>query len=173
MPVSYHGQPQFRAKLASPDLDQLRQRVLASYHLGPLDPDETRAYIEHRLTAVGWTGTPHWTQAAFAAVHQQTGGIPRRINRLCSRVLLYAALEEAVTISADAVDSTAEELQHDLEGDFRQPEQTPGSPAPMLAQPPVPAADLGSLEARVPRLETLVTLVKRLAESFAGQTPAA
>ena len=50
------GQPQFRRMLASPDLDQLRQRVLASYHLGPLDVAETRAYVEHRLAMVGWTG---------------------------------------------------------------------------------------------------------------------
>jgi putative secretion ATPase (PEP-CTERM system associated) len=110
------GQPQFRRKLASPDLDQLRQRVLASYHLGPLDADETRAYIEHRLTAVGWHGNPTLTGAAFAAVFRHTGGIPRRINRLCSRVLLYAALEEADTIGAPMVDSTAQELHDDIEG---------------------------------------------------------
>jgi len=100
------GQPQFRRKLASPDLDQLRQRVLASYHLGPLSDEETRAYIEYRLTAVG----------AFSAIYRYTGGIPRRINRLCSRVLLYGALEESGTITGPMVDSTADELQHDLEG---------------------------------------------------------
>ncbi len=110
------GQPQFRRKLASPDLDQLRQRVLASYHLGPLDAEETRAYIEHRLTAVGWHGNPTLTDAAFAAVFHHTGGIPRRVNRLCSRVLLYAALEEADTIGAPMVESTAQELHHDIEG---------------------------------------------------------
>ena len=89
------GQPQFRRMLASPDLDQLRQRVLASYHLGPLSREETRAYIEHRLGTVGWRGRPRWDDAAFAAVFDHTGGIPRRINRLCSRVLLYGALEES------------------------------------------------------------------------------
>ena len=89
------GQPQFRRTLASPDLDQLRQRVLASFHLGPLGPEEVRAYVQHRLRAVGWTGNPHFEEAAYAAVHRHSGGIPRRINRLCSRVLLYGALEEA------------------------------------------------------------------------------
>ena len=110
------GQPQFRRKLASPDLDQLRQRVLASYHLGPLSDDETRAYIEHRLTAVGWHGRPAWTDGAFVAVFRHTGGIPRRINRLCSRVLLYGALEEADTITGPMVDNTAQELHHNIEG---------------------------------------------------------
>ena len=31
------GQPQFRAILGSPGLEQLRQRVTAAYHLGPLE----------------------------------------------------------------------------------------------------------------------------------------
>jgi general secretion pathway protein A len=110
------GQPQFRRMLASPDLDQLRQRVLASYHLGPLTRDETRGYIQHRLGTVGWRGRPHWDDAAFAAAFDHSGGIPRRINRLCSRVLLYGALEEAADITGEMVETTAVELAQDLEG---------------------------------------------------------
>ncbi len=108
------GQPQFRATLARPDLDQLRQRILAAYHLGPLGADETRAYIEHRLRTVGWTGAPAWEDEAFARIHAHTGGVPRRINTLCSRVLLYGALEQARMISADIVDLTAGELRQDI-----------------------------------------------------------
>jgi general secretion pathway protein A len=110
------GQPQFRRMLASPTLDQLRQRVLTSYHLGPLSEEETRAYIEHRLHAVGWVDDPHWDDDAFAGVFAHTGGIPRRINRLCSRVLLYGVLEETHRITGEVVDNTAAELAHDLEG---------------------------------------------------------
>ena len=108
------GQPQFRPILARPDLDQLRQRVLASYHLGPLTEAETRAYIEHRLKRVGWTGDPHWEDAAFSLVFRQSAGIPRRINTLCSRILLYAALEEAHTVTGPIVEMTASELNQDL-----------------------------------------------------------
>ena len=64
------GQPEFRGILQSPDMQQLRQRVVASYHLGPLDADETRGYIEHRLSTVGWQGTPGFDEAAFEALHQ-------------------------------------------------------------------------------------------------------
>ena len=110
------GQPQFRRMLASPDLDQLRQRVLASYHLGPLSREETRAYVLHRLTTVGWHGNPEWEEAAFGAVFDHTGRIPRRINRLCARVLLYGALEESGEVTAAMVETTAEELAMDLEG---------------------------------------------------------
>ena len=158
------GQPQFRAKLASPDLDQLRQRVLASYHLGPLDADETRAYIEHRLGAVGWTGNPQWTDAAFAAVHHQTGGIPRRINRLCSRVLLYSALEEATSISAASVDGTAEELQHDLEGDHAEASKETALLAP---------DERSSLLTRIQRLEAQIARQDRIFQSLADALAAA
>ncbi|MCS6921856.1 MAG: AAA family ATPase [Elioraea sp.] len=108
------GQPQLRRTIASPDLDQLRQRVLASYHLGGLSRDETHAYVEHRLRAVGWTGNPHWHPAALDMVHRYSGGIPRRINRLAARVLLGAALEEATEITAEMVELTARELEEDL-----------------------------------------------------------
>jgi general secretion pathway protein A len=131
------GQPQFRRTLASKDLEQLRQRVLASYHLGPLSEAETRAYIEHRLRAVGWVGNPSWEDAAFTAIHHHSGGIPRRINTLCSRVLLYGSLEEADAITADMVEHTAGEMEQDLESVVETPESAPavnGATATALAE---------------------------------------
>ncbi|WP_291298692.1 AAA family ATPase [Elioraea sp.] len=110
------GQPQLRRTMASPDLDQLRQRVLASFHLGGLSREETHAYVEHRLRAVGWTGNPAWHADALDIVHRFSGGIPRRINRLCSRVLLGAALEQSREITAEMVETTARELEGDLSG---------------------------------------------------------
>jgi general secretion pathway protein A len=88
--------------------------VLASYHLGPLTEAETRSYIDHRLKMVGWEGDPHWDDDAYAMVYRHTGGIPRRINTLCSRILLYGSLEEAHVITAPMVEMTAGELNQDL-----------------------------------------------------------
>lgn len=162
------GQPQFRRKLASPDLEQLRQRVLASYHLGPLSAEETQAYIQHRLAAVGWTGYPAWTDAAYAAVFRHTGGIPRRINRLCSRALLYGAIEESGTITGAMVDSTANELHADLEGAAE-------PPAPVLQAPPPTFADvlrrLEALEAAVDRRERVFQKLMDVFGGFAGGRP--
>ncbi|WP_338663902.1 AAA family ATPase [Pararoseomonas sp. SCSIO 73927] len=110
------GQPQLRRMLASPDLDQLRQRVLASYHLGGLSREETHAYVEHRLRAVGWDGCPSWEEPALDLVHRYSGGIPRRINRLCSRVLLAGALEGTDELTGPMVEATALELEDDLSG---------------------------------------------------------
>lgn len=108
------GQPLFRRTLADARLNQLRQRVLASYHLGPLSREETRAYIEHRLRTAGWRDCPRWENVAFDIVHRYTGGIPRQINRLCGRLLLHGALDRSDDISATMVETTATELQEDL-----------------------------------------------------------
>ncbi|HEY8613581.1 MAG TPA: AAA family ATPase, partial [Roseomonas sp.] len=108
------GQPQLRRTLSSPDLDQLRQRVLASYHLTGLSCEETAAYVEHRLRAVGWDGRPSWDEDALVRVHRHSDGIPRRINRLCSRVLLAGALEETWNLTSSMVEATALELEEDL-----------------------------------------------------------
>ena len=70
--------------MQSPQMQQLRQRVIASYHLGPLDKAETQAYIEHRLHHVGWNDDPRFEPACFDLIHTLTGGIPRRINTLCN-----------------------------------------------------------------------------------------
>ena len=108
------GQPQFRPILASRDAEQLRQRVLASFHLGPLSEVETRLYVEHRMKTVGWSGNPAWEQEAFAAVHRHTNGTPRRINTLCSRVLQFGGLDERATITAEMVNEVAEEMSEGM-----------------------------------------------------------
>lgn len=108
------GQPQFRATLGSPALEQLRQRVTASYHLGPMTELETRAYIVHRLSTVGWKQDPLLSEDFFPAVFRHTGGVPRRINTICSRVLLFGFLEQQHTIGPEIVDQIASELHNEL-----------------------------------------------------------
>lgn len=93
------GQPEFRLIMQRPEMQQLKQRVIASYHLGPLDRAETRQYIEHRLSHAGWHGQPSIEEAVFEQVFRFTGGVPRRINTLCDRLLLdcYLADRREVT----------------------------------------------------------------------------
>ncbi|HYZ40543.1 MAG TPA: XrtA/PEP-CTERM system-associated ATPase [Stellaceae bacterium] len=108
------GQPQFRATLGSPRLDQLRQRVTAAYHLGPLSEAETRAYVEHRLRRADWKGDPKLTDDCFPLIFRYTGGVPRQINTLCSRLLLFGFLEEIHTLQATAVEKVAKDLRDEL-----------------------------------------------------------
>ena len=109
------GQPQFRRTLASPDLSQFRQRVIASYHLGPMNEDETGQYIMHRLKMVGWKGDPAISDDAMAAVYRFTGGVPRMINNLCSRLMLFGFLESKHSLDRPDVNQVAEDLVRDQE----------------------------------------------------------
>lgn len=122
------GQPELRRLLQSKSMEQLRQRVIASCHLGPLDLQETRAYVEHRLRKVGWQDRPHFEPEAFDLIHAATGGIPRRINVLCNRVMLAAFLSENDRITDESVKGVADDLRAEV-GEQASVGQTARAPA--------------------------------------------
>jgi hypothetical protein len=95
-------------------LEQLRQRVTAAYHLGPLSEAETKAYVEHRLRRADWKGDPEFTEDCFPLIYRHTGGVPRQINTLCSRLLLFGFLEQLHTVQANAVDKVAKDLREEI-----------------------------------------------------------
>lgn len=140
------GQPEFRDKLAkSPDLEQLRQRVIATHHLEPMTREEVPAYLVHRLKLCGWTGDPDFSDDAVDAMFAYSGGVPRRLNNLTTRLLLFGALEQLHEIGVDAVNEVIEDLRRD---------QAPG-----LVPAPAPAADAyGSTD---PELVTRLAGVER------------
>jgi general secretion pathway protein A len=108
------GQPEFRATRQRPELEQLRQRVTASYHLGPIDSTEIEAYIGHRLKMVGWTGDPSFAQDMFPVIHRYTGGIPRKINHLCDRLLLLGRMDEKRAFIAKDVFEVIEDMNNEF-----------------------------------------------------------
>jgi hypothetical protein len=99
-----------------PDMQQLRQRVTASAHLGPLDAEETQSYIEHRLHLVGWNGNPAFEAAAYQDIYNFSGGIPRQINVLCDRLLLAGFLGEKTLIGSEDVHEVFKEFGNELGG---------------------------------------------------------
>jgi general secretion pathway protein A len=107
------GQPQFRTLLAHPDLEQLRQRIIASYHLGAVNRAECGDYLEHRLRCVGWEGDPFFEPDAVDAIFEKTDGIPRKINNLCSRLMLYGFLEELHRFGRAEVERVAADLENE------------------------------------------------------------
>lgn len=158
------GQEEFRNTLLSEGFEQLRQRVIATYHLNPLDGEETRTYIEHRLSCAGYRGRPDFTDGAFTAIFHASAGVPRRINNLCDRILLYAFLEDIELISTEVVESVSEELGGEFWGGSRhraaQPKErledvfnTPGQPLETMARVMFDKANvqqrIGSLERAV------------------------
>ena len=108
------GQPEMRQLMRSSSMVQLKQRVLAAYHLGPLDADETRAYIEHRLKQAGWKNDPKFADDVFGVIHGYTNGVPRRINTLCTRALLAAFLAEKHFITKADVEEVMREFSEEF-----------------------------------------------------------
>ncbi|WP_448661029.1 ExeA family protein [Sphingomonas sp. CJ20] len=107
------GQPEFREMLATPRLEQLRQRVIAMHHLEAMQPDEVEPYLIHRLSCVGWRGKPRFTNDAVAAMYRWSGGTPRRLNQLASRVLLFGAIERLETFGQHELATVIADLNED------------------------------------------------------------
>lgn len=180
------GQPEFRATMQSDHMLQLRQRVIASYHLGPMDATETRAYIEHRLGCVGWKGDPAIAASAFEAIFKETKGIPRRINTLCDRLLLASFLGDRHELGAPQVEEVGREMREEQGTRNQTGVEPPGlrlMPAlSALAADPEALrrlSDLGAgfqasrLEARIERLEqTLGALLGLAAQASVSVEPA-
>lgn len=157
------GQPEFRKTLLSQGMQQLRQRVIATYHLGPMDLAETQSYIEHRLTTAGWHGNPSFDEEAFAAIYEYTAGIPRKINSLCDRLLLMGFLEKLHRFGALEVNEVIRDIREEFDvlG-------TPAAPGENLATVSVPemsesSIDLENMDNRLGRLEeSVVSLLELL-----------
>ncbi|MES9991837.1 MAG: XrtA/PEP-CTERM system-associated ATPase [Candidatus Thiodiazotropha sp.] len=122
------GQEEFKRTLQSPGMEQVRQRIIASYHLDPLSAEETEKYILHRLQLVGWKEDPQFAEGVFPMIFEFTGGVPRRINAMCDRMMLYGCLEELHTLEKDAVLSVMQELEQEVSFDHPAAEKPDESP---------------------------------------------
>ncbi len=169
------GQPEFREALDSPRLEQLRQRVIATHHLTPMGEEEIEDYVTHRLTMAGWRGNPRFTEDAYVALHRFSGGIPRKINMLASRVLLYGALEQLALIDGNAVAAVIEDMEVDGARPERAAAERPPVPFGFVTPPaseaptrtvhiadPAQAARIAALEARVEEQERALRRVLTL-----------
>ena len=108
------GQPEFRDLIQhSPQLEQLRQRIIAAHHLDAMQPSEVQPYVEHRLSCVGWQGNPSFDQRVFAELYEASGGVPRRINQIFNRLMLLGAVEERTRIDAALLQQVLAELADD------------------------------------------------------------
>ena len=108
------GQPEFRKTLAHhPNLDQLRQRIIASHHLEALDEEELEDYVHHRLTHVDWESQPTLGEGLLPALYEATDGIPRRVNQIMNRLLLLGAIEERDEIAVRMLDAVLDEMNED------------------------------------------------------------
>lgn len=133
------GQPEFRETLHGPEMEQLRQRVIAACHIGPLGEAETRGYIEHRLGCVGWKDIPQFQPEAHRAIYASSGGIPRRINSVCDRLLWYGYLADKKIFTDTDVEEVAAEMNDESRSSGANPHahvNSIGPNAPSIASGP-------------------------------------
>ncbi len=145
------GQPEFRTQLQiHPDLEQLRQRVIAAHHLEAMESGEVEPYIMHRLKCVGWDGKPSFDARVFAELFTATCGVPRRINQIVNRLLLLGAVEQR-----DHIDGVM--LSHvlaELTGDGALQLASPVEPAVRAYRPELPIV-AKALDAEVAEVEAV------------------
>src|SRR3546814_5553804 len=86
----------------------------------------------------GWQQDPAFAPGTMEAIYQRTDGVPRKINTLCSRLLLFGCLESRHTIEPVMVDQVAEELAQEL---YMSPDSA-NAPLPKIefTNRPAPAA---------------------------------
>lgn len=105
------GQPEFRDLLRdAPDLEQLRQRVIATHHLDPMDASEVEPYVTHRLARAGWSGNPTLSPEIFPMLFAQTAGIPRKLNTFMNRVMLMGTVERVHVIDASIIEAVIADM---------------------------------------------------------------
>ncbi|MGB7374485.1 XrtA/PEP-CTERM system-associated ATPase [Pontixanthobacter sp.] len=175
------GQPEFKKVLAEhTELEQLRQRVIAAHHLDSMEPGELEPYIKHRLECVGWTGNPDFDQRVFAGLYEATGGIPRRVNQVVTRLLLLGAVEQRTRIDNAMLSAVLKEMT----GDNTFPEAAPKpmqklAPAPApgpvkhVQAPAAPSADVARMlaqrDSQIVELQQAVVELSRKVEADTGR----
>jgi general secretion pathway protein A len=159
------GQPQLRRMMRLPEMEQLSQRVIASYHLGPMDRAETEAYIKHRLKLAGWANDPSFDKDVFDGIFQYSGGLPRQINTITNHLLLAGCLAEKHRLTGADIDAVIEEVREDFadgpeintgskraaEVKGRMATKPMAKPDPFV--PPAPDPGIAKLEGRIRELE--------------------
>lgn len=104
------GQPELRDKLATRPMRQLDQRIAVRYHIHGLSRAETQHYVLHRLSVAGSANSVSFSSRAWTLIHRHCGGIPRRINLLCDRILMTAYVRGARHVQASIVRQSIRDL---------------------------------------------------------------
>ncbi|WNC68472.1 XrtA-associated ATPase [Thalassotalea nanhaiensis] len=108
------GQEELKSIILSPELEQFRQRIIASCHLQSLTTEEIEQYVLHRLTSAGIANAEIFERDCFTQIQQITTGIPRKINLLVDRILLYGFLNDLTQFTSSEVQTVIDEMADEL-----------------------------------------------------------
>lgn len=104
------GHDELRELVLNPKMEHIQQRLIATCQIKPMSVQQSREYIIHRLDIVGWQQDPQLADEVYGLVHEAAQGVPRKINHLMSRLLLFASLEEKHSLIDEDVLVIIEEL---------------------------------------------------------------
>jgi putative secretion ATPase (PEP-CTERM system associated) len=163
------GQAELRRTIQEASMEQMRQRIIASYHLEPLSAEETRSYIEHRLALVGWNDDPSLDDELFEGIYEFTEGVPRRVNALCDRLFLYGCIEEKHSLTKADGDVVVSEMKREVGHSGRRAPENPREPARRdddagdYVAASQPGAE-GNLERRLASLESEIASLRNIVQ---------
>ena len=174
------GQPEFRETIQEhPQLEQLRQRVIAAHHLEAMELGEVQPYIEHRLKCVGWSGNPKFDQRVFTELFEASGGVPRRINQICNRLMMLGAVDQRSRIDGAMLSSVLEELELDGTLQLNKPAPKPealvaeAEVALVPAAPEIEAVALAQLQAMLAERDAQIAELQQAVIELANDQEAA
>lgn len=169
------GQPEFRDTIQEhPQLEQLRQRVIAAHHLEAMELGEIQPYIEHRLKCVGWTGNPKFDQRVYTELYEASGGVPRRINQICNRLMMLGAVDQRSRIDGAMLSQVLEELELDGTMQLNKPAKAePVAEAPVAVPVPVDAVALAQLQAMLAERDAQIAELQQAVIELANEQEAA
>ena len=175
------GQPEFRNTIQEhPQLEQLRQRVIAAHHLEAMELGEVQPYIEHRLKCVGWTGNPKFDQRVFTELFEASGGVPRRINQICNRLMMLGAVDQRNRIDGAMLSAVLEELELDGTLQLKKPSPRPEVVAAPVAEPalapvalPVAGVALAQFQAMLAERDAQIAELQQAVIELANEQEAA
>ncbi|SIS47986.1 ExeA family protein [Neptunomonas antarctica] len=107
------GQEKLQTLIAAPNLTQLRQKIIASYHMKTLNENDTQRYIQYRLSQCNWQNTPVINSKVFHYIHRFSNGIPRVINLICSRLFMHGWLTKKNTLNIQDIHTIIHELREE------------------------------------------------------------
>ena len=171
------GQPEFRETIQEhPQLEQLRQRVIAAHHLEAMELGEVQPYIEHRLKCVGWNANPKFDQRVFTELFEASGGVPRRINQICNRLMMLGAVDQRNRIDGAMLSSVLEELELDGTLQLKKSSLRPETVVAPLATPvaaPADAVALTQLQAMLAERDAQIAELQQAVIELANEQEAA
>jgi len=99
------GDTTLEETISEPDNYLLRQRVTLSYQINPMQMEDTKNYIIHRLRHAGWNADPKITDDVYIIVHHLSRGLPGEINRFCDRLLMQGMLQKKHVIAGEDIEN--------------------------------------------------------------------